>query len=124
MRGDLVYRVYGLHEGREKDLFFGAFRSAAEAEAEVAKLRARELNGRNWAEQYHNRGFVIREAVVETDFEIPPLPKPRDKYAAQGSRKANQPGRWDSTIVAVFRRADTRGGPEKICEYERNYSLF
>jgi hypothetical protein len=69
-------------------------------------------------------GFVIREAAVETDFEIPPRPKPRDKYAVKGSRKANQPGQWDSTIVEVFRRADSGGGPEKVCEYERNYSLL
>src|SRR5438552_15640841 len=95
MRGDVIYRVYALHEGREKDYFFGAFRSTAEAEAEIAKLRAREMNGRNWAEQYHNRGFVIRDAVVETDFAIPPQPKPRDKYAVQGSRKAIRPGTID-----------------------------
>jgi hypothetical protein len=124
MRGDVVYRVYGLHEGREKDVFFGAFRSAADAEAEITKLRTREMNGRNWAGQYHNRGFVIREAVVETDFEVPSLPKPRDKYAVKCSRKANQPGTWDSTIVEVFRRADTPNDPKKICEYERNYSLL
>ena len=66
MRGEVVYRIYGVHEGREKDDFFGAFRTVAEAEAEVAKLRLREMNGRNWAEQYHNRGFVIRETAVET----------------------------------------------------------
>src|SRR5205807_1576297 len=29
-------------------------------------------------------------------------------------------GTIDSTIVEVFRRADARSGPEKICEYERN----
>jgi hypothetical protein len=124
MRGDVVYRVYGVHEGREKECFFGAFRSATEAEAKVAELRAREMNGRNWAEEYHNRGFVIREAVVETDFEIPTRPKPRDKYVAKGSRKANQPGTWDSTIVEVFRRNDSHGGAEKICEFERNYPLL
>lgn len=31
MRGDIVYRVYGLHEGREEDCYFGAFRSRSEA---------------------------------------------------------------------------------------------
>src|SRR4051794_29517316 len=98
MRGEVVYRVYALHEGREKDFFFGAFHSPAEAEAEIVKLRAREMNGRNWAEQYHNRGFVIREVPVETDFEIPSRPKPRDKYAVKGSRKGNRTGTWDSTI--------------------------
>ena len=50
MRDDVVYRIYGVHEGREKDYFFGAFRTVAEAEAEIAKLRVREMNGRNWAE--------------------------------------------------------------------------
>ena len=84
MRGDVVYRIYGVHEGREKDTFFGAFRSVAEAEAKIANLQAQEMGGRNWAEQYHNRGFVIREVIVETDFEIPSLPKPRDKYAVNG----------------------------------------
>src|SRR5438270_4332158 len=123
MRGDVVYRVYGLHDGRERDFFFGAFRSAAEAEGDIAKLRSREMHGRNWAEQYHNRGFVIREAVVETDFEIPAEPKPRDKYAVKASRKPNTPGTWDSTVVEVFRRGPG-GEPEKICEYERNYSLL
>jgi len=124
MRGDVVYRVYALHEGREKDYFFGTFRSTSEANAEIAKLSAREMNGRNWAEQYHNRGFVIREAVVDTDFEIPSHPKPRDKYAIKDSRKANRPGTWDTTIVEVFRRTSSSGHLEKICEYERNYSML
>jgi hypothetical protein len=124
MRGDIVYRVYGLHEGRDEDLFFGAFRSHAEAEAEIAKLCAREMNGRNWADQYHNRGFVIRETIVDVDFEIPSCPKPRDKYCIKGSQKPNRPGTWDSTIVEVFRRSHTSGDIEKVCEYERNYSLL
>src|SRR5260370_31615437 len=115
MRGDLAYCIYGVHDGREKDFCFGGFRTVAEAEAEIAKLGAREMNGRNWAEQYHNRGFVIREAVVDTDFEIPPHPKPRDKYAIKDSRKANRPGTWDSTVVAVFRRTSPSGDLEKIC---------
>jgi hypothetical protein len=105
MRGDVVYRVYALHKGREKDYYFGAFRSVADAEAEVERLRTREMDGANWAEQHHNKGFVIREFVVETNFSIPPLPKPRDKYAVRGTRKPNQPGTIDSTIVEVLRRA-------------------
>jgi hypothetical protein len=80
MRGDIVYRVYGLHEGREKDNFFGAFRSRSEADEEIAKLYAMEMDGRNWAKQYHNKGFVVRETVVTVNFEIPSQPKPRDKY--------------------------------------------
>jgi catechol 2,3-dioxygenase-like lactoylglutathione lyase family enzyme len=104
MRGDVVDRIYGVHEGRETDTFFGAFRTVAEAEAEIAELRAREMNGRNWMEQYHNRGFVIREAVVQTDFEIPPRPKSRDRYFVRDTRKDHQPGPIASTIVEIFRR--------------------
>jgi len=124
MRGDIIYRVYAIHEGREKDSFFGAFRTIPEAEAEIEKLRAREMNGRNWAEQYHNKGFVIREAVVDTDFEIPSRPKPRDKYMIKVSAKPNQPGTWDSTLVEVFRRNGSAGDIERICEYERNYAAL
>ena len=29
MRGDVVYRIYGVHEGREKDNFLGLFRTIA-----------------------------------------------------------------------------------------------
>src|SRR5213080_1993405 len=120
MRGDIAYRVYGLHEGREKDVFFGAFRSRSEADAEIAKLCAMEMHGRNWATQYHNKGFVIRETVIAVDFEIPSQPKPRDNYVVKGSPKSNRPGTWDSTIVEVFRRTTSSSGLEKMCEYERN----
>jgi len=124
MLGEVVYRVYALHEGREKDHFCGAFHSAVEAQAKIVDLRAREMNGRNWAEKYHNRGFVIRESLVDTAFEIPSRPKPREKYGVRGSRKANRPGTWDSTIVEVFRRTGPSGSLEKVCEYERYYSLL
>lgn len=121
MRGDKVYRIYGVHEGREKDCFFGAFRTVAEAEPEIAKLRVRKIDGRNWAEQYHNRGFVIRETVVQTDFEIPPRPKPRDRYFVRTTRRDYGPGITAGTVMEVFRRADAGGEPDKLCEYERNY---
>lgn len=98
MRGDLVYRIYGLHEGREKDHFFGAFRSRSEANAEISKLCAMKMNGRNWAKQYHNIGFVVRETVVSVDFEIPSQPKPRDKYVVKGLPKPNRPG----TLACAF----------------------
>jgi len=124
MRGDIVYRVYGLHQGREKDHFFGAFRSRSEADAEIAKLSTKETNGQNWAQQYHNKGFVVRETLVAVDFEIPSRPKPRDKYVVKGTPKPNRPGTWDSTIVEVFRRTGSPGDLEKICEYERYYSLL
>lgn len=124
MRGGIVYCIYGVHEGREKDSFLGAFLTTAEAEARIAELCAREMNGRNWAEQYHNRGFVIREAVVQTDFEIPPRPKPRDRYFVRGTPKEYRSDAWAGTVVEVMRRADTGGEPKKVCSYERNYGLL
>ncbi len=124
MRGDIVYRVYGVHEGRAQDNYFGSFRAPTEAEAKIAQLLSRELNGRNWAEQCHNRGFVIREAVVDTDFEIPTQPTPRDRYFVQRAPKANRPGTWDSTVITVYRRATDGGEPERLCEYVRNYGLL
>ena len=105
MRGDIVYRVYGRHEGREKDVSFGTFRTAAEGEAQIEQLMAAE--GARWAAEHHNRGFAIREAVVETDFEIPSRPKPRDKYAIRITAKPNRPGTWDSTGVEVCRRSES-----------------
>lgn len=124
MRGDIVYCVYGLHEGREEDTFFGAFRSRNEAENEIKVLRAKDFYGQNWAERYHNKGFIIREATVDTDFEIPTCPKPRDKFCIKTTPKPNRPGTWDSTIVEVFRREASSERLEKLCEYVRNYSML
>lgn len=123
MRGDIVFRVYGVHGGRGKDTYFGAFRTRAEAEAHIVELGAREMHGRNWAAQYHDQGFVIREHAVDTDFEPPSRPKPRDKYFVEGTPKPNAPGTWDSTLVEVFRRhgASER---ERVCIFERDYALL
>ncbi len=123
MRGDIVFRVYGVHEGRAADSYFGAFRTRAEAEAEIAKLGARETQGQNWAARYHNKGFVMREHVVATDFEIPSRPKPRDKYIVHASAKPNAPGTWDSTLVEVLMRNET-SAPKRMCGYERNYGML
>jgi hypothetical protein len=100
MRGDIVYHVYGVHAGRDEDVYFEAFRTVFEAEREIEKLKARELG--NWAEQCHNNGFIIREVVVETDFEVPTRPAPRDKYFVKVTDQTG--GAWDSTLVEVFRR--------------------
>ncbi|HVW03039.1 MAG TPA: hypothetical protein VHB77_21945 [Planctomycetaceae bacterium] len=67
---------------------------------------------------------MVREAAVEMDFEIPPLPKPRDAYFVRSTPKPNGPGFIDSTIVEVYRRLQTDNSREKICEYVRNYSLL
>ena len=68
------------------------FRTLAESQTEIVKLCAREMYGRNWAEQYHNRGFVVRETVVQTDFEMPPHPKPRDRYFVRGAAEGESTG--------------------------------
>jgi hypothetical protein len=81
------------------------------------------MNGRNWAEQYHNRGFIIREVAVDTDFEIPTRPAPRDKYFVKRTA-TTRPGTWHSTLVDVFRRNVSVGDAEKVCRYERNYTMF
>lgn len=124
MRGDIVYQVYGSHKDRTEDVFMGAFHSIQEAQLEVEKLKAKVMNQQNWAEQYHNNGFVIREKIVDTDFEIPSLPKPRDKYVIKVTQKANRPGTWDSSIVEVHRRNLANTNVEPICKYERNYAIL
>lgn len=124
MRGDVIFQVYGVHEGREKDNYFGAFRTPEEAQAEIAQLSRRVMNGSNWAAQYHNKGFVVRENVVTTDFELPSRPKPRDLYFVTSSAEPNQPGTWDSARVEVFRRGRTPNNKKRICEYLRNYGLL
>lgn len=121
MRGDIVYRVYGIHAGRTQDVYFGAYRTTSEAEARIEELEAKEMHGRSWAEQYHDQGFAIREVVVDTEFEPPARPKPRDKYFIKTSAKPNRPGTWDSTLVEVFRRD---AAAESICRYERGYAML
>src|SRR6478735_3963400 len=122
MRGDVVFRVYGVHEGRDEDTFFGAFRTRAEAEADVGQLLDPEPHTENWAQRYHNRGFAIREHIVTTDFEIPSRPSPREEYAVGLSSKQNATG-WDSTVVEVSRRGDD-GELVRACSYERDHAMF
>lgn len=52
------------------------------------------------------RGDVVRETVVETDFEIPSQPKPRDAWAVRTSEVSNGEGVMPSTAVEVFRRGE------------------
>lgn len=115
MRGDIVYRVCG-----DKDTDFGTFLRVDEAKAEVAKLMARD--GGSWAAKHHKNGFVVREVVVDTDFEIPSRPKPRDLYCITATKKNHSPGTWATTDVEIFRRIPN--GLEPICTYERNYAML
>ena len=122
MRGDICFRVYGVHEGRAQDSYFGAFRTRAEAEAKIGELAVREMHGESWARRYHDRGFVIREVAVETEFELPPRPKPRDRWAVRTSPVSNGPDAWPSMSVEVCRRGD--GGLEPVATYLRNHALY
>jgi len=122
MRGDVVYRVYGLHAGRAEDVFFGAFRSHTEADEEIVRLAARQMGGENWAARHHDQGFAVRAHIVDTDFVIPTRPKPRDRYVIKASDKPNEAGAWSSTLVDVFLRVGA--GLEPMCSYERNHAMF
>ena len=64
MRGDVVFRVYGLHEERDADSFFGAFRSRAEADAQIAELAARTMHGENWGTKFLISPIGIASAFV------------------------------------------------------------
>jgi hypothetical protein len=122
MRGDVIYQVFGVHEGRETDIYFGSRRTGEEARQIIEQFMNRK-DATEWLAKYHNKGFAIREKVVEVDFEIPSLPKPRDRYFALPIRKPNRPGTWDSTIVEIFRRGES-GVNQRVADYERNYSLL
>jgi hypothetical protein len=120
MKGDIVYRVYGVHRGRDKDVYFAAYRTLAEAQARIEKLN-QPSGVPGWPEKYHDRGFVIRETRVETDFEVPPLPKPRDRFYVRATPKSMGPGRWDYAIVEIFRRGQDNS---PIFTFERSYSML
>jgi len=115
MRGDTVYRVYGRHEGREKDTCFGTFADRPSAEAEAAKLALREP----WASEYHNLGFAVVPHIVDTDFVIPSLPVPREEYFVE-TQEHKSPGVWPTTTVRVHKR----GMSDPVAVYERNYLML
>jgi hypothetical protein len=122
MRGDIVHRVYGVHDGRQEFPCFGTYRTVAEAEAGIVQLR--ERYGPKGKVQHYNGGFVIRPAPVESDFEVPPLRKPREKYLAVGTDNDRGPGVWNSTVVRISRRGTAPGELIPVCEFERNYALL
>jgi hypothetical protein len=124
MQGDIIYCVYGVHGGREEDVYFGTYRTRPEAEQQIAELHTREMHGANWAARHHDRGFVIREVVVDTTFEPPPHPKPRERYVVRTSPQTSPTGGWASTRVEVLRRSEGAGEPQKLCEYMRNHAMY
>lgn len=119
MRGDKIFLVYGVHAGRAEDVYFGSFRTRSEAEEAIARLQTRDMHGTNWAANYHNRGFAIRERVVEVDFEIPSRPKPRDRFCVRTTAEEGLAGRIQ---VEVLER--TPQGFVERARYNRNHSMF
>jgi hypothetical protein len=119
MRGDKIFLVYGVHGGRAEDVYFGSFRTRSEAEAAITRLQVKEMHGANWAASYHDRGFLIRERVVETDFVIPPRPKPRDRFCARAIAEQGLVGRIH---VEVLER--TPQGLVERARYTRNHEMF
>ncbi|MBD8527419.1 hypothetical protein [Pseudomarimonas arenosa] len=117
MRGGSIFLVYGVHGGRPNDVYFGSFRTREDAEEAIARLHAKEMHGANWAAKHHDQGFVIRELVVETDFEVPQRPKPRDRFCAHAKE-----GSVGCAQVEVFER--TPQGLEERARYARNHAMF
>lgn len=124
MRGDVVFRIYGVHTGRAKDNYFGTFTTRERAEAEVAQLLTREMHGENWAARYHNQGFAIRETAVETDFEMPPRPKPRDRYLVRATPVDNGPCAWRSSRIEVFERTPDGVAPSPCATWARDHAPY
>lgn len=84
----------------------------AEAEAALDEFvrRVEQVSGRNeryWIEQVDTAGL----------FEVPPLPKPRDRFSSRVTR-TSEPGRWTTVHVEVLEQARV------IAEYDRNYAML
>lgn len=117
--GDTVFGVCGVHAGREADVDFGTYRTREAAQAAIAELLLRA----DWVREYHNRGFVIREIRVTTDFELPPLPRPRERFCTATAPLSNGSGVSASLQVDVFERgAGAQLRP--LAHYVRNHAAF
>lgn len=91
---------------------FGARRVRAEAEQVLAQAieRVASAGGRN-------DRYWIEEIDTEGLFEIPPLPKPRDRYTTRVTAR-KKPGSWATSHVEVL------DGDTVIAAYDRNYSML
>src|ERR1700743_800626 len=100
MRGDIIYEVWAIgtesKTGEPKDTVFNTARTREEAEAKQAAL----LGETDWAgtgksyKAYWD-DFVIREKAIDTDFEIPSKPMPREKYYHSTEKVDNGKGHWN-----------------------------
>lgn len=121
MKGDVVFRVYGVHAGREKDVHFGTFRTESEARARIEELNQRQMHGENWAARYHDQGFEVRPVEVQTEFVIPNPLKPRDAFWVD-IREPDDEDSSAGSVVDVYRRDDAGG--ERVATYRRNHGFY
>lgn len=117
MIGDVIYEVFGVKAGRDKDSYFHAYNTRTEAEAQVQKLKEREWGAEKNYTAYHD-DFEIREVTVNTDFVVPSKPTPRERYTVRTSAIKNKPGTWDSTKVEILSDGN------KVAEFVRNYAML
>lgn len=116
MRGDTLYEVWGVQTGREKNVCFNTYKTREEAEQKIVELKQDDWagTGKPWT-AYHDE-FKIRIRTVETNFELPSLPTPREQYTitmevVSSARK----GTWNSTLIHVLKDG------KEITSYTRNY---
>lgn len=117
MRGDTVYRIYARHTGHATDMSFGTFRTRAEAQRKLDELSAKDAGA--WVRRYHDRGLVIRDVVVDSDFVVPSRPMPRERYCIATTPRSNGAGVMNSTQVEVFERGDGVT-MRRVAGFERN----
>lgn len=119
MKGDTLWAVYELREGRDPYVYL-SFKTK-----EAAEVKAEE--GRFWAAQ-KNTGvsYEVRPWASTTDFVPPAGPRPRDLYYAAAEKVPSKPGCWDVLNVTVYRRkaplAPSMPADEVVAKYGRNYS--
>jgi len=117
-RGDIFYEAWAEYpptewrQGKKQDVHVAARWKREDAEAKLAEFVASQT-----ARGYPPERFWVEEKRVETDFEIPPLPTPRERYTAE-AETLSKPGEWTQVRVHVL-----RDGTE-IASFHRNYGLL
>lgn len=118
-RGDIFYEAWVEYPradyyktDEQRRVYVTARWTREEAEAKLAEfVRSQTARG------YVPERFWVEERRVETDFEIPPLPKPRDRYTVEAEPFSN-PGEWTQVHVRVLKDG------EPVARFDRNYSLL
>lgn len=118
-RGDIFYEAWAEYpradsykSDQERRVHVAANWTREEAEAKLDEFVASQT-ARGMVPE---RGW-IEEKRVETDFEIPPLPTPRDRYTVE-AEPFTQPGEWTQVRVRVLRDG------EPVARFDRNYSML